>query len=158
MKPNQALPQTSSNRISSIRDMNEELLDDPRPRVVFACLHNAGRSQMAAALFNRYANGRARADSAGTRPAAHVHPEVVEVMREVDIDLEGVQPQLLTTELAAGAVRVITMGCAEECPVVNAPMEDWGLPDPAGQPLEVVRGIRDDIDRRVRLLVTKLKI
>ena len=138
--------------------MTGDALDDKPPRVVFACLHNAGRSQMAAALFNRYARGRAWADSAGTRPALRVHPEVVTVMREVGIDLERVKPQLLTTDLAAGAVRVITMGCAEECPVVSAPMEDWGLPDPAGQPLEAVRAIRDDIDRRVRQLLSNLEI
>jgi arsenate reductase (thioredoxin) len=138
--------------------MSDNALDAKPPRVVFACLHNAGRSQMAAALFNRYARGRAWADSAGTRPAARVHPEVVAVMRELGIDLEGSKPQLLTTELAAGAVRVITMGCAEECPVVSAPMEDWGLPDPAGQPLEAVREIRDDIDHRVRELLSSLKI
>jgi arsenate reductase len=138
--------------------MTDEALDYERPRVVFACLHNAGRSQMAAALFNRYAGSRAWADSAGTRPATRVHPEVVTVMREIGIDLESAKPQLLTTDLAAGAVRVITMGCAEECPVVSAPMEDWGLPDPAGQPLEAVREIRDDIDRRVRELLSNLEI
>jgi arsenate reductase (thioredoxin) len=138
--------------------MTDDVPGDRRPRVVFACLHNAGRSQMAAALFNRYARGRAWADSAGTRPAARVHPEVVAVMREVGIELESAKPKLLTTELAAGAVRVITMGCAEECPVVSAPMEDWGLPDPAGQPLDAVRGIRDDIDSRVRSLLSNLEI
>jgi len=84
-------------------------------------------------------------------------PEVVEVMREVGIDLGGAKPRLLTADLAEGAVRVITMGCAEECPVVSAPMEDWGLPDPAGQPLDVVREIRDDIDRRVRILLSNLE-
>jgi arsenate reductase len=136
--------------------MTDEVQEGRLPRVVFACLHNAGRSQMAAALFNRHAGGRAWADSAGTRPASRVHAEVVAVMREVGIDLESVKPQLLTTQLAAGAVRVITMGCAEECPVVNAPMEDWGLPDPGGQPLATVREIRDEIDRRVRMLVTNL--
>jgi arsenate reductase len=113
---------------------------------------------MAAALFNQHAQGRARADSAGTRPAARVHPEVVAVMREVGIDLEGSKPQLLTTELASGAARLITMGCAEECPVVSAPMEDWGLSDPAGKALEEVREIRDEIDRRVRALISSLKI
>lgn len=125
---------------------------------MFACLHNAGRSQMAAALFNRHARGRAWADSAGTRPAAHVHPEVVEVMREIGIDLEATKPRLLTSELAEGAVRVVTMGCAEECPIVSAPMEDWGLPDPAGQPLDTVRSIRDDIDRRVHALLSDLGV
>jgi arsenate reductase (thioredoxin) len=113
---------------------------------------------MAAALFNRYARGRAWADSAGTRPADHVHPEVVQVMREIGIDIEGARPQPLTAELASGAARVITMGCAEECPVVNAPMEDWALSDPAGQPIETVRTIRDDIDGRVRKLISDLEI
>ena len=112
---------------------------------------------MAAALFNRHANGRAFADSAGTQPASRVHPEVVEVMHEIGIDVAAARPRLLTPELAAGAVRVITMGCADECPVVNAPMEDWGLPDPAGQPLEAVREIRDDIDRRVLSLLSDLE-
>jgi protein-tyrosine-phosphatase len=130
---------------------------DRIPRVLFVCGQNAGRSQMAAALFNRHARGRAVADSAGTRPATRVHPEVVEVMREVGLDLSSAQPQLMTTDLAAGAARVVTLGCAEgECPVVSAPVEDWGLPDPAGQPIEAVRAIRDDIDRRVRSLVSAL--
>jgi arsenate reductase len=131
---------------------------DGVPRVLFVCVHNAGRSQMAAALFNRYARGRAWADSAGTRPATHVHPEVVEVMQEVGIDLEAAKPRVLTVELAADAVQVITMGCGDECPVLSAPVEDWGLPDPAGQPLDAVRQIRDDIDGRVRSLVSKLGI
>ena len=130
---------------------------DRIPRVLFVCGQNAGRSQMAAALFNRHARGRAVADSAGTRPATQVHPEVVEVMREVGVDLSSAHPQLMTADLAAGAVRVVTMGCADgECPVVSAPVEDWSLPDPAGQALETVRAIRDDIDRRVRSLVAAL--
>jgi arsenate reductase len=113
---------------------------------------------MAAALFNRYAEGRARADSAGTRPATRVHPEVVEVMHEIGIDLSHERPRLLTIDLAKGAVRAITMGCGDECPVLSVPVEDWGLPDPSGQPLSVVREIRDDIDGRVRTLVMQLKI
>jgi arsenate reductase len=147
-------------RVTTLRGVGYRLdvLDDRRRRVVFACVHNAGRSQMAAALFNRHARGRAWADSAGTQPATHVHPEVVEVMREIGIELREAKPRLLTAELAAGAVRVITMGCAEECPVVNAPMEDWGLPDPTGKPLDEVREIRDDIDRRVRELLLALEI
>jgi protein-tyrosine-phosphatase len=112
---------------------------------------------MAAALFNRHARGRAVADSAGTAPATHVHPEVVEVMHEVGVDLSSAHPKLMTADLAAGAARVVTMGCAEgECPVVSAPVEDWALPDPAGQPIETVRAIRDDIDQRVRSLVSVL--
>jgi arsenate reductase (thioredoxin) len=112
---------------------------------------------MAAALFNRHAAGHATADSAGTRPAKRVHPEVVQVMREVGIDLESVQPRLMTRELAEQAVRVITMGCGDECPVVNVPMEDWALPDPAGKPLPVVRELREEIDKRVRVLLDSLE-
>ena len=116
---------------------------------------------MAAALFNRHANGRATAESAGVeaRPATRrstVHPEVVDVMREVGIDLASVEPRLMTRELAEGATRVVTMGCGDECPVVSAPMEDWGLPDPAGQPVAEVRSIRDEIDQRVRALLSSL--
>jgi arsenate reductase len=128
------------------------------PRVLFVCVHNAGRSQMAAALFNRYAEGRARADSAGTRPSTHVHPEVIAVMQEIGIDLAREEPRLLTADLAKGAVRAITMGCGDECPVLSVPVEDWALPDPSGQPLAVVREIRDDIDGRVRSLVKQLNI
>ena len=120
------------------------------------CVQNAGRSQMAAALFNRHAAGRALADSAGTRPAQRVHPEVVAVMREVGIDLGGAVPRRLDGTLAAGAARAITMGCGDECPVLNVPVEDWPLDDPAGKPIDEVRAIRDDIDRRVRALVQEL--
>jgi len=145
-------------RVTTLRGVGYRLdVLDRRPHVVFACLHNAGRSQMAPALFNRHSRGRAWADSAGTQPSARVHPEVVEVMREIGIDLGGAKPRLLTADLAEGAARVITMGCAEECPVLSAPMEDWGLPDPAGQPLDAVREIRDDIDRRVRMLLSNLE-
>jgi arsenate reductase len=125
-------------------------------KVIFACVHNAGRSQMAAALFNDMANAsKARAVSAGTRPAVRVHPEVVAVMREVDIDLATARPQLLTAELAADATILVTMGCGEECPVVpGVRREDWPLADPKDQPIEQVREIRDDIRRRVsRLLI-----
>ena len=134
------------------------MVGDNAPRVLFVCVRNAGRSQMAAALFNRYAAGRARADSAGTRPSTHVHPEVIEVMREIGIDLTDTKPRLLTVDLAKGAVRAITMGCGDECPVLSVPVEDWALPDPSGQPLEVVREIRDDIDRRVLSLASQLRI
>ncbi|MEP6751697.1 MAG: arsenate reductase ArsC [Candidatus Dormiibacterota bacterium] len=124
--------------------------------VLFVCVHNAGRSQMAAALFNHHAQGRAWADSAGTQPATRIHPEVIEVMNELGVDVSGAKPRMLTPELAAGAIRVVTMGCGDECPVVNAPMEDWGLPDPTGRPLDAVRKIRDDIDRRVLLLLSDI--
>jgi arsenate reductase (thioredoxin) len=128
------------------------------PHVLFVCVQNAGRSQIAAAFFNLHAGGRAVATSAGTRPAARVHAAVVEVMREVGIDLEAQKPQLMTAEVAAGADRVVTMGCGDECPVVRAPVEDWGLQDPAGQPIATVRAIRDDIERRVRMLLASLGV
>ncbi len=123
--------------------------------VVFACVHNAGRSQMAAAFFNALADpAKARAISAGTRPAKGVHPEVVEVMREAGIDVAGAVPALLTKEHAQGAALLVTMGCGEECPVLpGARVEDWPLDDPKGRPPERVREIRDEIRGRiVRLL------
>lgn len=124
--------------------------------VIFACIHNAGRSQMAAAFFNRRADPRrARALSAGTHPAESVHPEVVAVMREVGIDLTDARPTRLTDELAAGAQLLVTMGCGESCPVVpGLRRQDWTLPDPKGQPIEHVRAIRDDIRDRVERLIT----
>jgi arsenate reductase len=125
--------------------------------VVFACVQNAGRSQMAAAFFEQMANpALARALSAGTRPAAHVHAEVVETMREVGIDLTGARPTLLTSELAQGAQWLITMGCGDECPVVpGVRRDDWPLADPAGQPPERVREIRDEIRERVWKLIAR---
>lgn len=130
-----------------------------RPSVVlFACVHNAGRSQMAAALLNQLAEpGRARAISAGTQPAERVHPVVAEVMREAGFDLDGMRPQLLTPELAASADLLITMGCGEACPVVpGLRREDWPLPDPKGQPIARVREIRDEIRGRVQRLLASL--
>lgn len=123
--------------------------------VIFACVHNAGRSQMAAALFNLVADaGKARARSAGTAPGARVHAEVVEVMREVGVELSGVQPQRLTDELVAGAQLLVTMGCGEACPVLpGVERDDWPLEDPKGKPIDRVRQIRDDIARRVAHLV-----
>lgn len=126
-------------------------------KVVFACVHNAGRSQMAAAFFNQLADPtRARAISAGTQPGPRVHPEVLEVMREVDLDLASAQPQLLTAELALGASLLITMGCGDACPVVpGLRRDDWPLQDPKGQAPAVVRRIRDDIAARVRDLLAR---
>jgi arsenate reductase len=123
--------------------------------VIFACVHNAGRSQMAAAFFTQLAAPeQARALSAGTQPADHVHPEVVAVMREVGIDLSGARPTRLTDELAAGAQLLITMGCGESCPVVpGLRRADWDLSDPKGQSVERVRAIRDEIRTRVQRLV-----
>jgi arsenate reductase (thioredoxin) len=125
-------------------------------RVIFACVHNAGRSQMAAAFFNAAADpDRATATSAGTRPGERVHPEAVTVMREVGIDLSANHPQRLTDDLAREASLLITMGCGDECPFVpGLKRDDWPLPDPKGQPLVRVREIRDDIRQRVEALVT----
>jgi arsenate reductase (thioredoxin) len=124
---------------------------------LFVCLHNAGRSQMSQALFERAAEGRHRALSAGTTPAERVHPEVVEVMRELEIDLGDREPKLLTRELAEQADVVVTMGCGDECPYIPGRRYlDWELEDPKGRPLDEVRATRDDIDRRVRELVEEL--
>jgi arsenate reductase len=126
---------------------------------LFVCLHNAGRSQMSAALFERAAAGRHRALSAGTTPAEHVHPEVVAVMREpgFGIDLSERHPQLLTRELAEQADVVVTMGCGDSCPYIPGRRYiDWELPDPKGRPLEEVRATRDEIQRRVEQLAAEL--
>jgi arsenate reductase (thioredoxin) len=127
--------------------------------VLFACVHNAGRSQMAAAWFNALVDGsKAHAISAGTEPGARVHPEVVAAMREVGIELEGVTPGKLTDELAATAAVLVTMGCGEACPVVPGLRRmDWPLEDPKGKPLETVREIRDDIKLRVGALLRALE-
>lgn len=127
----------------------------PAARVLFACIHNAGRSQMAAALFNVAADpAKARALSAGTKPGPAVHPEVTAVMREIDIDLSSATPRLLTDDLAGSVSMLITMGCGEECPYVpGVERGDWALPDPKGRPLAEVRAIRDDIRRRVASLI-----
>ena len=120
--------------------------------VLFACVHNAGRSQMAAAFFNRLADpAKARAVSAGTSPGPRVHPEVVEAMREVGIELSAAATQRLTPNLAAGAQFLITMGCGDECPVVPGTVrEDWPLADPKGRSIGEVRKIRDEVRRLVR--------
>ena len=126
--------------------------------VVFACIHTAGRSQMAAAWFNRLADpSKATAISAGTEPAARVHAEVALAMKEVGVDLSGVLPKFLSKDLAAGASLLVTMGCGEACPVVpGLRREDWPLDDPKGKPLERVREIRDEVRARVaRLLATE---
>jgi len=122
---------------------------------LFACVHNAGRSQMAAALFNTYADrSGCLAISAGTQPADYIHPEVVEVMREIGVDLHSASPRLLTQDLAKTASVLVTMGCGEACPFVpNLRTIDWALPDPKGQSLEAVRAIRDEIHDRVKELI-----
>ena len=125
--------------------------------IIFACVHNAGRSQMASAYFNTLVDPkRARALSAGTRPGDRVHPEVVQVMQEEGIDLRDARPQMLTPDLAAGAQLLITMGCGDQCPYVpGLRRDDWPLEDPKGQPIERVRAIRDDIRARVEALIAQ---
>ena len=125
--------------------------------VIFACVHNAGRSQMAAAFFNALASPtKARAVSAGTQPAARVHPEVLEVMREVGVDLSAASPQLLTQQLAERAQLLVTMGCGDSCPVVpGLRRDDWPLEDPKGKSPEAVRAIRDDVRGRVVSLIAQ---
>jgi protein-tyrosine-phosphatase len=124
-------------------------------KVIFACIHNAGRSQMAAAFFNRLADPqKANAVSAGTEPGVRVHPEVLAVMQEVGIDLSHAKPQKLTEELAKDAQLLITMGCGDECPYVpGLRRDDWPLQDPKGLPIEEVRAIREEVKRRVQDLV-----
>jgi len=125
--------------------------------VLFVCLHNAGRSQMSQVLFERAADGRHTASSAGTTPGERVHPEVVQVMGELGCDLADRVPRKLTDELAAEADVLVTMGCGDECPLFPGKRYlDWDLPDPKGLPLDVVRGIRDDIAGRVDRLVAEL--
>jgi arsenate reductase len=127
-------------------------------RVLFVCTQNAGRSQMSQALFERVANGRHQSRSAGTRPADHVHPVVVDAMREQGIDLSQRQPQTLTEELAEWADVVVTMGCGDECPYIPGKKYiDWDVTDPDGKPLGEVRAIRDDINTRVKLLANDLE-
>ena len=125
--------------------------------VLFACVHNAGRSQMAAAWFNRLADSsKARAISAGTDPGAHVHPEVVTVMREVGVDLAVAPTTRLTPDIAQQAQVLVTMGCGDECPYVpGTTRDDWPLEDPKGKPLERVRDIRDEIRGRVAALIAR---
>jgi len=128
-------------------------------RVLFVCLHNAGRSQMSAALFERAAAGRHSADSAGTEPADQVHPEVVEVMREVGINLSTKRPQMLSRELAERADVVVTMGCGDACPYIPGKRYiDWDLPDPKGMPIDDVRKLRDEIGGRVAELATRIDL
>jgi arsenate reductase (thioredoxin) len=124
---------------------------------VFACVHNAGRSQMAAAWLNRLADPeKARAVSAGTQPGTRVHPEVLAAMKEVDVDLSAAVPQELTDELARGAAMLVTMGCGEACPMIpGLRREDWPLEDPKGKPVERVREIRDEVRARIEDLIRR---
>lgn len=126
--------------------------------VIFACVHNAGRSQIAAAFFNALADQtKFKAISAGTHPAEHVHPEVKTVMHEAGIDLSNAIPQKLTDDLALSASLLVTMGCGDQCPyIIGLKKDDWPLQDPKGQPLERVRAIRDEIKSRVQTLLLTL--
>ncbi len=126
-------------------------------RVLFVCLHNAGRSQISEALFGRAIGGAHEARSAGTTPAEQVHPEVVEAMAELGVDLSSRRPRRLTREDAEWADVVVTMGCGDECPYIPGKRYlDWDLPDPKGKPLEAVRVTRDEIERRVGELLGEL--
>lgn len=121
--------------------------------VLFVCNHNAGRSQMAQAFFERHAPADVRAESAGTQPAPSIWPTVVEVMREIGLDLSGRTPKKLTVEMQRHADWAVTMGCGDACPYVPAIVEEWDIPDPARKPIEEVRAIRDQIERQVRELI-----
>jgi arsenate reductase len=134
-------------------------MTDARPEVMFLCVHNAGRSQMAAALLDRYADGRIVTRSAGTTPAEEINPTVVEAMAEIGIDLRaaGATPKGLTEAAVRASDIVVTMGCGDTCPYYpGTRYVDWELDDQAGQPIEQVRLIRDDIDRHVRALAAEL--
>lgn len=135
------------------------MTDDHRPQVLFLCIHNAGRSQMALGWFEHLAGGRAVAFSGGSEPADTVNPSAVAAMNEVGIDLSGYQPKRWTDAVIAAADVVVTMGCGDTCPYVpGTRYEDWPVPDPAGLPIESVRPIRDEIGARVRALIAELGI
>ena len=127
-------------------------------KILFVCVHNSGRSQMAEAFFNHLAQGKAVATSAGTLPAESINPAVVKAMREVGFDTSRQQPKLLTLEMLENADRVITMGCnvADVCPASLVPTEDWALDDPEGKTLKEVRRIRDEVRTRVQKLINEL--
>ena len=120
---------------------------------LFVCNHNAGRSQMAQAFFERHGPEDVRAESAGTEPAAAIWPAVVEVMREIGLDLSDRTPKRLTVEMQQHANWAVTTGCGDACPYVPTIVEEWAIPDPAGKPLDEVRAIRDQIERQVRELI-----
>jgi protein-tyrosine-phosphatase len=127
------------------------------PEVLFVCTHNAGRSQMAAALLDHQAAGRVHVTSAGSQPASQLNPAVVQAMAEIGLDISREFPKPLTNDKVQAADVVITMGCGDACPVYPGKRyEDWKLPDPAGLDLEAVRPIRDEIDRKVQHLLTDL--
>src|SRR5687767_8957411 len=132
-------------------------MSNDAPTVLFVCVHNAGRSQMAAALLDRHAAGRVRVRSAGSQPASSLNPAVVAALAEIDLDVSKEFPKPLTDDAVRAADVVITMGCGDACPFYPGKRYlDWQLDDPAGRPLEEVRPIRDDIDRRVQALLAEL--
>jgi len=146
----------AADRLCATATAEGKLMKD-RPEVLFVCVHNAGRSQMAAALLEHRSKGRVLVRSAGSDPTSEVNPGVVEVMAELGLDLRQAFPKPLTTEAVQASDVVITMGCGDACPVFPGKRYlDWTLQDPAGQPIEVVRRIRDDIDQRVQGLVAEL--
>jgi arsenate reductase (thioredoxin) len=133
------------------------MASNPKPTVLFVCVHNAGRSQMAAGWLERLAGDRVEIRSAGSEPAEQLNPIAVEAMREIGIDISRARPKILTTDSVATADVVVTMGCGDTCPYFPGKRyEDWELTDPAGQPIEVVRRVRDDIKSRVQALVADL--
>jgi arsenate reductase (thioredoxin) len=133
-------------------------VSDEVPEVLFVCVHNAGRSQMAAGLLAKLGDGRVRVRSAGSDPGEEINPRAVEAMAEVGVDISAEHPKPLTGEGVRAADVVITMGCGDACPIYPGKRyEDWELDDPAGQELETVRGIRDQIERRVRALLASLE-
>jgi len=127
-------------------------------KILFVCVHNAGRSQIAEAFFNHYAKGKAQAFSAGTHYASHINPTVIAAMKEVGIDLSNKRPKMLSLEMLGVADKVISMGCGVEgvCPATYVPTEDWQLEDPEGKPIEKVRAIRDEIETRVKKLIEEI--
>jgi arsenate reductase len=131
-----------------------------KKRILFVCVHNSGRSQMAEAFFNHLAEEKASASSAGTKPASRINPTVVEVMREAGLDISHRKPKILTQMMINNAERVITMGCGEEkvCPAIFVPMEDWQIEDPEGQSIDKVREIRDIIKTKIETLLKEMNI
>ena len=127
-------------------------------KILFVCVHNSGRSQMAEAFFNHYAKGKAQAFSAGTHYASHINPTVIEAMREVGIDINNKRPKMMTLEMLGAADKVISMGCGTEgvCPASFVPTEDWQLEDPEGKPIEKVRAVRDEIETKVKKLIEEI--
>jgi arsenate reductase len=128
-------------------------------RILFVCVHNSGRSQMAEAFFNNYAGGKAQAFSAGTQPASHTDRTVLQAMKEIGVDISSQRPKMLTLKMLEDADKVVTMGCGVEgvCPATFVPTEDWQLEDPEGKPIERVRAIRDEVAAKVKRLIEELQ-